>query len=337
MKHKSMILPLLGLALAVAPAFADQPAGGTAQPARPGTVNYVEGSVSIDGQEIAANQVGAINLAAGQELTTGEGKAEVLLTPGVFLRVDSNSAVKLIAPDLLNTKVEIEKGRAALEVDELHKENNLQIVDAGVTTRLVKEGYYQFDANAPQVAVFKGKAEVELRDGKTKDVKGNHQAALQDDLTTLKTAGLDDNKDKDSLYNWSRLRSQYLAEANNQIAPYYAGYAPGWYWNPYGWGYTFIGAGPFYSPFGWGFYPIGYGWGGYYGGGWGYYGHPYHGHRFVVGSGVRTGTTRTFTGVRPSSGFHGTVPAGGFHGGMSGGMGGFHGGMAGGMHAGGRR
>ena len=77
----------------------------------------------------------------------------------------------------------------------------------------------------------------------------------------------------DGLYNWSRLRSQYLAEANNQIAGEYAdmpGFNPGWYWDPWMWDYTYLGWDPFFSPFGWGFYP----WGGFYGGygGYGFYG-----------------------------------------------------------------
>ena len=330
MKHKLLTASLLGLGIAVIPAFAADIERGNAQPARPGTVNYIEGSASIDGQTIAPNQVGSVDLEAGQELTTGTGKAEVLLTPGVFLRVADNSSVKLVSPDLTNTQVEIEKGRAGIEVDQLYKQNNLQILDNGVTTRLAKTGYYEFDAASPEVMVFSGKADVELAGGKSKGVKGGHQAALQSDLATVKTTGIQEKRDKDDLFNWSRLRSHYLAEANNEMAPYYAeGYAPGWYWNPYGLGYTFIGAGPFFSPFGWGFYPLGWGWGGgwggggWYGGGWGYYGHPYHGHRFVVGNGPHGGTVHSFAGPRPSSGFHGGT-AGGFHGGMAGG--GFHGG-----------
>jgi hypothetical protein len=329
MKHRIMTIPLLGVALAVAPAFAVEP-GAQNQPARPGTVNYVEGAVSIDGQAVNASQVGNISLEAGQELTTGTGKAEVLLTPGVFLRVGDNSTVKIVSPDLTNTQVQIENGRAGVEVDQIYEQNNLQILDAGVTTRLQKTGYYQFNANTPQVMVFKGKADVELADGKSKEIKGNHEAVLVAGLTSLKSSGIDENRDKDDLYNWSRLRSQYLAEANNQIAGEYAGaaYAPGWYWNPYGFGYTFIGGGPFMSPFGWGFYPLGWGWGGYYGGfypgyyGRGYYGHGYYGghgyHRFgTTHPGTVHGASRSMTAPR-ASGFQGGVH-GGFHGGMTGG------------------
>lgn len=310
MRNKSIVLSLLGLGLigwglTAAPAFA-------AQPARPGTVNYVEGAAYIDGQQLDPKQIGNMDLNPGQELSTGAGKAEILLTPGVFLRVDDNSAVKMISPDLTMTQVQVEKGRAGVEVDEIHDQNNLQIVDAGVTTRLLKTGYYEFDANKPEVMVFKGKADVEVADGKGKEVKGHHEFALEEQsdkpVAREKPASFSEDKSQDELMNWSALRSQYLAEANNELAPEYAagGYYPGWYWDPYGFGYTFIGAGPFYSPFGWGFYPFGWyggwgGWGGYYGGR-GYYGHHYEGH---AGMSVEHG------GFAHGGGMGG----GGFHGG----------------------
>lgn len=313
MRFKPITLSLLGLGLMAAPAFA-------AQSARPGTVNYIEGSASIDGQQINANQSGNVELDAGQELTTGKGKVEVLLTPGVFLRVDDNSAIRLVSPDLVNTQVQIERGRAGVEVDEIHKENNLQIIDAGVTTRLEKTGYYEFDANHPAVMVLKGKARVQLADGKSKEVKGHHALALAPNgqpMMNAKTEDFDKTPQQDELMNWSKLRSEYLAEANNQIAGDYAGdgYNPGWYGNPYGLGYTFIGGGPFYSPFGWGYYPLG--WGGYGGWGGGFYGSGYYGHRPYYGG-----------HIHQRGGFsHGGMQ---MHGGMSGGM-------HGGMHAGGHR
>ena len=58
-----------------------------------------------------------------------------------------------------------------MEVDQIHPQNELQIIDGGVTTQLVKPGYYEFDANHPTAMVFKGKAEVEVGDGKIETVK----------------------------------------------------------------------------------------------------------------------------------------------------------------------
>ncbi len=327
MKSKMMMIALLGSGILVAPAFADQ---APSQPARPGTVNYVEGTVSVDGQRLDSKDAGNATLAAGQELSTAAGRAEILLTPGVFLRVDSNSRVKMVNPDLTLTQVAIENGRAGVEVDEIHDQNDLQVIDAGVTTRLDKKGYYEFDANHPEAMVFKGMAKTEVADGKWREIKAHHELSLtggENGQTLVKEKPADlDTSAPDDLYNWSSLRSEYLAEANNQIAGEYAagGYYPGWYWDPYGWGYTFIGGGPFYSPFGWGFYP--FGWGGWYGGPW-YGGAWYAGHgRYYRYGGVHggRGVARGVYG----GGFHGQ---GGFHGG---GMGGFHGSAGGGFHGG---
>ena len=96
----------------------------------------------------------------------------------------------------------------------------------------------------------------------------------------MKTVSFDSHPKDDVLYNWSSLRSQYLAEANDQIAGEYygmAGFYPGWYWDPYMWDYTFLGWDPFFSPFGWG-------WGGFYGG-YGYYGRGFYGGRGYYGHG----------------------------------------------------
>jgi len=320
-------IAIAGIGMFGIPAFgADAPnPAAPAEPARPGTVNYIEGAAFVDGQPVNDRNVGNIALNPGDELTTGNGKAEILLTPGIFLRVDDQSAVKMISPDLAQTQVELEKGRAAVEVDQIFPQNMIQIIDGGVTTQLMKTGYYEFDANQPEALVFDGRAEVQLANGKWETVKGHHELALVADGPHKKTVDFNSHPSHDDLYNWSRLRSQYLAEANNQIAGEYAyesGFNPGWYWDPYMWDYTYLGWNPFYSPFGWGFYP----WGGLYGG-YGFYGGGFYGHRGFYGGHGHYG----------GHGFRGAHGApGGFHGGGFRGGAGFHGG--GGFHGGrGRR
>ena len=81
------------------PAFAvaDSPNGSTNyRNARPGTLNYVEGKVSLDGQALDAKSIGSTEIDPGQVLTTDNGKAEILLTPGVFLRLGSDSSVRMV-------------------------------------------------------------------------------------------------------------------------------------------------------------------------------------------------------------------------------------------------
>ena len=112
--------------------------------ALPGTVNYVEGNVTLGDQALNAKSVGSETVEPGQTLVTNKGKAEMLLTPGVFLRLGDNSAVELVSGDLTEYQVRLNRGSAMIEVDELHKENDLRVADNGAMTHLQKTGIYAF-------------------------------------------------------------------------------------------------------------------------------------------------------------------------------------------------
>src|SRR5258707_7677090 len=131
-----------------------------ANPARPGTINYVEGQVFIAGQALDAQAIGSAELQPGQSLDTQIGKAEILLTPGSFLRLGDNSSVTMISPSLTDTEVRLDKGSATVEVAELHPQNNLIVVQHGETERLLKTGLYDFDADRNLFRVYEGEAVV---------------------------------------------------------------------------------------------------------------------------------------------------------------------------------
>src|SRR5579872_4226970 len=63
--------------------------------ASPGTLNYVEGKVSVDDAAVSAGAVGKVDLQSGQSISTQEGKTEVLLTPGVFFRLGDESSATM--------------------------------------------------------------------------------------------------------------------------------------------------------------------------------------------------------------------------------------------------
>lgn len=334
-------------ALLSAPAFA------APSTATPGTLNFVEGQASIQNQPVTSKSVGNATVEPGQVIATGNnGRAEVLLTPGVFLRLGHNSAVEMVSPDITNTEVQLQKGRAEVEVAELHKQNDLEVEQGNATTRLLKKGLYDFSANDGQIRVFKGQAQVLDGDKKIKVDQG-HELTL--DAPKLKQAGFKESSDENGLYNWSELRDEYLSEASANVAPTYidsAGwYGPGWYWDPWFDGFTFLpGAGMLYSPFGpWGFYSpafaysygpyLGFGYYGGYGYGGPWYGRPWYGARPGVAGRPLSHVAIPHTGHFPVAG----PRVGGFSGAHFGGMhamgggfggGGFHGGGFGG---GGRR
>jgi hypothetical protein len=296
-------------------AILSAPAFGT-RTALPGTLNYVEGTAQIGSQSLNGQSVGTTALQAGQTISTGTGRAEVLLTPGVFVRLDQNASLKMISPSLTHTKVELEKGRAAVEIDEIHTQNDIEVLAGGATAKLLKNGLYEFDADNPDVRVFDGKATIYEQD-KSIDLKGGRELSLKSDAP-FKAQKFDKKHAGDDFYSWSSLRSQYEAEANADAAVLVpTGYGSGWFWDPYFSAYTFIpGNGIFYSPFGYGFsspYYFGapyrfYG-GGYYRGG--YYGHDIDAHSRYGYIHDHDGGFHG-SGMHSGSGFH---DGGGFHGG----------------------
>src|SRR5260221_5924243 len=231
------------------------PGNAKANPARPGSLNYVEGQASIEGQSLGPEAIGKSELNPGQSLETGVGKAELLLTPGVFFRLGDNSSVTMISPSLTDTELRLDKGEAAVEVAELHPENNVVIAENGAKVRLAKTGLYDFDADRDIVRVYQGQANVQVN-GQDIEVKKEHQLAFNAG-GPMKPEKFDKEQVQDDLYRWSSLRSSYLAEANVDRAQVYqmGSYGAGWDWDPYYGAYTFVpGNGIFYSPFGWGFY-----------------------------------------------------------------------------------
>jgi hypothetical protein len=327
-----------------------------ANPARPGTINYVEGQASIAGQALDAKAIGTAELQPGQSLDTQNGKAEILLTPGVFFRLGDNSSVTMLSPSLTDMEIRLDKGRAIVEVEQIHQENNLVITQRSGTVRILKTGLYEFDADHSLVRVYEGEAVVP-QGNRDVAVKEKHELALGGGSRNAEK--FNEEQAQDDLYRWSSLRSSYTAEANVDRAQNYSlggWYGAGWDWDPYFNCYTFIpGDGVFYSSFGWGFYsPFYVGWApfGYYGHfdhhfgpDWHHWGGPENGHYaahfdhgFYHGAGgyAHSGLYNGGHGASHSMMAHGGgehFGGGGFHGGgggFHGGGGGFHGGGGGG-------
>ena len=203
-----------GLLLAIAVAAAQGSAG------TPGAVNHTEGEVSLEGKLIPPGSLEGVAVGAGQTLSTAKGNAEVILTPGVFLRLGDQTAVKIT-----DTRVDLVRGEAILEVVQ-PVTGHLEIHDGDTRTVPQRAGIYVFHAGKPVVAVTGGNA---------RSRKG---------------------LESDALYVWSEARARAGAQASIDTAQALVGTnpntwkGPGWYWNPfYGeWGFlpaTYTLTGPF--------------------------------------------------------------------------------------------
>lgn len=181
-------------------------------PSHSGTVDYFQGDVSIDGLQLVSSVARFSDLKEQSVMKTGAGRAEILLTPGVILRVGENSSVRMLNSSLMSTRVELVSGTAMVEALESGtdvKDPPVTIVYNGFEAQPVKYGIFEITTNPSQLSVFKGESRV-TGNGRTVTLKDGNQLSLNETMASSKF----DAKIADDLYLWSRDRSSYLSAGN---------------------------------------------------------------------------------------------------------------------------
>jgi hypothetical protein len=228
--------------------------------AHSGLIHYVEGRVLLDGKPVQVKVSTFPEIKENMELRAEDGRAEVLLNPGVFLRLSENSAIRMVSNKLSDSQVEFLAGSAMVEASSqlAQKENSVAILYKGATVRLRKSGIYRFNSDPAQLRVYSGEAEV-AGESNSLTVKSSHLVAL-DSLVAVEKF---DAKDGDALSRWSERRGEYISMANVSAAKYVNDTGMGmsnngWFYNPYFGMFTYIPMnGMFYSPYGYPYYSPG--------------------------------------------------------------------------------
>src|SRR6476469_7474053 len=78
--------------------------------AHSGLIHYVEGQVSLDGKQVEVKNASFPEVKENMELRTADGRAEVLLSPGAFLRLGENSAIRMVSNKLTDSRLEFLSG-----------------------------------------------------------------------------------------------------------------------------------------------------------------------------------------------------------------------------------
>jgi hypothetical protein len=241
--------------------------------AKAGGVNFVEGDVSVvrrDGK--AGPLLKGDTIEIGDKVSTGsDGKAEILLNPGSFLRLGGNSAFAFKTTSLDDLQLKLDSGSAILEV---FAAEEFQVVVAAPKTKfvLIDTGVYRIDVGPggnASLRVWKGGARLT---NSAEIVKSGRQAA-PNSTGTLSVSKFDRGK-RDAFDNWSRTRGKELAKISallkranlrNVLMQAYNGRR----WNMFGsfglWVFDPFFGGFCFLPFGYGWNsPYGYGYGGHY-------------------------------------------------------------------------
>jgi hypothetical protein len=177
--------------------------------ARSGTINFQRGIVYVDDQLVFATygDRSPLQMKNGQRLRIANGRVELLLGSGVYLRMLGPSAIRMLETRLADTRVLVEDGSALIEVAEMNKDAKLRVICGESSTELKRDGSYRFDAPAEAMAgklrIFSGEATV-VRDGVA--VKGRTGLAV--DLAAGLQLSKFDLRDGDALQAWAARRSQ---------------------------------------------------------------------------------------------------------------------------------
>ena len=273
--------------------------------AKAGVVNLVEGDVKVKRAEAEEMLVSGDELQVGDSVKTlANGRAEILLNPGNYLRLGSQSVFVFHFDNLASRRLKLTEGSAVLEISAI---NGAITMEAGNSKfEIARGGLYRFNVAAD------GKAEVAIRKGRLSvgatTIKSGKVALVQGE--TALVAKL--NKDNvDVLDTWSRDRSKALVAANSRLS--YAGLGRtlgigflrnAWIYDPFCRCYTFLpfGAG-LSSPYGWDYAVC----------------NPYYFYRPRYGNGSWAGNNGGSQSGGNGSGYNGGNPGGGSSGGGRGG------------------
>ena len=279
--------------------------------AKAGVINVIEGDVAVKRDKADWNKlITGDELNKGDRIRTGaDGRAEILLTPGCFLRLAENTEFVLTDPSMFGFEIELSKGSAIIEASAL--DGPLKIRTSEIDFSIIRVGLYRFNIKAD------GKAEVAVRKGRVvvanTIIKGDKKATIENGAPVIVAL---DKKAVDNFDTWSKGRAQTLIAANKRLSnrtmkrSLAFGFVSNmWIRDPACGCYTFLPyTGGFSSPYGWN-YPVCNPY--WYRSGWGY---PNYGRGY--GNNPSTG------GGSSGGGMPGRGSGGGNGGGNGGGVGG---------------
>ncbi|MBD0372506.1 MAG: FecR domain-containing protein [Pyrinomonadaceae bacterium] len=189
--------------------------------AKAGGVNLVTGNVTVirkgtSGQLALTDKD---NLESGDVVTTGmDGRVEVLLNPGSYLRVSENSEFQLADTSLENMRVKLIRGSAIIEaVGGDGTDVRINVETRQMNAVIIRHGIYRFNVlptSMTEILVLKGRVQVSTLADVVKDGKKVIIGGGSTEVVKL------DKKSRDSFDLWSRDRAEYLASLNRTIPSY---------------------------------------------------------------------------------------------------------------------
>ena len=178
---------------------------------RSGVIHFFEGAVYLGDQPLEARLGRYPSVPLGGELSTAAGRAELLLTPGAFLRIGDQSSIRMLANDLADTQVELQAGSAIVDSGDPSPGTSVTLIYKDCRIHLLQKGSYRIDAGTALLSVRQGEAEVYAGDaGEPVLVETGMNLPLDARLAPERSGP----PVGDSLSDWSTGRGQSISADN---------------------------------------------------------------------------------------------------------------------------
>jgi hypothetical protein len=181
--------------------------------ARSGILNYSEGSILLDDQPLGQKFGTFPAIKEGSVLSTEKGRAEVLLTPGVFLRIDERSAIRMVSGALSDTRVEFLRGSVILDSNDASSSNPILLTFKTFQLRFPKNGVYRIDSDPAVFETYTGEAQITDTGQPPVTIDDSHQFFFGIGMQTRKYG----EGSVDSFSEWARSRAETIT-ADNRAA-----------------------------------------------------------------------------------------------------------------------
>ena len=265
MKPGRILLAALGVAVFAAAALAQSQSRRPLSPLdrsrylvsvnQAGTANAVDGDVNFRRTGKWDMLIAGDDLQDSDTIKTGsDGRAEILLNPGSYLRVAENSEVQFYKDPARDLSINVLSGSIIVEASIVDGWQELvaTIVTPKGSIEVARGGIYRFNVGAngdSEVLVYKGRM---VLAGKL--VREGSKASIEDGGAGLIAAF--DKRTQDAFDVWSKDRANVLVAANKRLSSQALlrnGRYNTWYYNPFAMCYTYL---PYYrsrSPYGGGY------------------------------------------------------------------------------------
>lgn len=184
--------------------------------AKAGGINFVEGKVAVT-RKIGKSGylLKGDTLEVGDKVSTGaDGKAEILLNPGSFVRLAENSSFQFATTSLEDLQLKLDGGSAMFEVI-TGGEFSVAVNTPKAKFYIVKTGVYRVDVlsgGASKIEVWKGRAQI--GGANATEIKSGRQAIANGEQVTVAKF---DRDEKDALEIFSKSRAKELSKINARL------------------------------------------------------------------------------------------------------------------------